>query len=518
MIHRELLIGGVFLGGECDQGIGKEVSRNPYNMTLVGTSAEAGAPEVEAAIVAATDAFSTWRKSTGAERAPILRRIAELIRERTPELELLAADEIGKPVALARGELIRTALTFELAAEIAEQASTKEVDLAYDPRSRAPLSCALPMPGSEAVAAEERGRGRGDEEAIPAYTAQIARFPIGPILCITPYNWPFNLAAHKVAPALAAGNTVILKGSSAAPLCSLSLARIIHEAGCPPGVLNAIQTVPPLAEKMATDPRIAMVSFTGSPAVGWHLKKLCSDKRVALELGGDAYAVVCEDAELDRAAKRCAAGGFAYAGQICISVQHVVAHESVYDDLRERLIQETEETKFGNPREEHCVCGPLITPEAALKVMEWIEESEQRGSEVLVGGNRIGNIVEPTLIEMPERWDGEPPRISCEEVFGPIITLSRYSDFGEVIERINRGRYGIHTGVFTTDQQRIQQAFNELEVGGVVIGDGPNIRFDALPYGGVKQSGFGREGVRFAYEEMTEWKSLVTASDQVRKA
>lgn len=478
MIHRELLIDGLFLGGECDQQTPKQVVRSPHNMTIVGSAAEAGPAAVEAAIEAAARAFATYRHSPRHERQGLLRRIAASLRERRAELAMLAAEEIGKPITWAGAELDRSALTFDLAADLLDDFGSISMPVDYDPR------------------------GVG-------HTCLAERFPIGPILCITPYNWPFNLAAHKIAPALAAGNTVILKGSPAASLCTLTLARLVHEAGCPPGVLNAVNCEPELAEALATDPRVAMVSFTGSPAVGWHLKRLCAEKRVALELGGDAYAIVCDDADLDWAAQRCALGGYGYAGQVCIAVQHVLADTRVYEPLRDRLVAATKATPHGDPREAKCVCGPMISPEAAIRAAEWVSEAVEAGAEVLAGGKRIGNAMEPTLVEFPDRWSGTVPRLAREEVFGPVLTLSRFDSFEQALARVNSSAYGIQTGIFTRDLRRAEQAFRTLEVGGVVVGDFPTLRFDSLPYGGVKRSGFGREGVRFAYEEMTEWRVLI---------
>lgn len=478
MLHRELLVGGHFLGGECDQGVGKQVVRNPYDHTIVGSAAEAGVAEVEAALDAAARAFATWRISPRSERQKLLRRVATLVRERKPELAALAADEIGKPVTWAQAELDRCALTFDLAADLLSSYGRESMPVDFDPR------------------------GVG-------VSAVVERFPIGPILCITPYNWPFNLAAHKIAPALAAGNTVVLKGSGAASLCTLSLARLIHEAGCPPGVLNAVNCTPELAERMATDGRIAMVSFTGSPAVGWHLKQLCAEKRVSLELGGDASAIVMPDADLDWVVERCALAAYGYAGQVCISVQHVLCHEGVAGTVRDKLIAATRTTRHGDPKDPACVCGPLISPEAGVRVEEWIAEAVASGATLLTGGGRVGNIIEPTLIEFPPTWAGDPPRLAREEVFGPIATFTSFSNFDEALQRVNASAYGIHTGLFTRDLDLVERAFRELEVGGVVVGDAPNLRFDNLPYGGVKRSGFGREGVRYAFDEMTELKTLV---------
>ena len=475
MIHAEMLIAGHFVGGPCDQATGKVVVKNPYDASVVGTAAEGGLGELRGCLDAAWDAFKFWRHSPLAERQRLLRRIAELVRERREELVELLALEVGKPVVWGRGEVDRMAITFELAAVELESWGLSDVALDSDPRGK-------------------------------DYAAHIARFPIGPILCIVPYNWPFNLAAHKIAPALATGNTIILKPSPLAPISTLTLARLIHEAGCPHGVLNAWLGPDAVIERVSHDPRCRMVSFTGSPAVGWKVKQsLPPDKKVTLELGGNGFAVVCGDADLDWATDRCALGGYGYAGQVCIAVQHVLAENRVYGQVREMLVQKTNNCKWGDSRAEDTVCGPMISSEAANRVEDWIREAVAGGAQVIAGGGREGNVVKPTLLE------NLPPnvKLSNEEVFGPVLTVAPFSSLESALSHINVGKYGIHAGIFTHDEAKVDQAFRELEVGGVVVNDYPTLRFDTLPYGGVKQSGFGREGVRYAMDEMTEWKSLV---------
>ena len=325
-------------------------------------------------------------------------------------------------------------------------------------------------------------------------------------MAIVPYNWPFNLAAHKLAPALAVGNTVILKPSPLAPISTLTLARLIHEAGCPPGVVNAWNGPDQVIEKVSHDPRCRMVSFTGSPAVGWRVKKdLPPDKKVTLELGGNGMAMICKGADLDWATNRIVAGGYGYAGQVCIAVQHVLVDECVYEEVKTHLIAKTQSCPWGDPQDEKTVCGPMINSTAADRVEEWIDEAVTGGANLIAGGGREGNIVLPTLLE------GVPKSVKLygEEVFGPVLTLEEFSSKEQAFARIQDSKYGIHVGIFTPDQALFDEAFRTLEVGGVVANDYPTLRFDNLPYGGVKQSGFGREGVRFAMEEMTEWKSLV---------
>ncbi|MBV6457361.1 MAG: NADP-dependent glyceraldehyde-3-phosphate dehydrogenase [Fimbriimonadaceae bacterium] len=472
--HAELLINGTFLGGPCDGAIGKSQSYSPYDGKLVGIWAEAGWGECDAAIASSVEAGRSWRCSTGKERADLLARISRRLHDDRSLLAELMALEVGKPISMGLAEVDRAVHTFALAAGLATESGATRQDLSYD----------------------ERGLN---------YHAEVIRQPRGVLLGITPYNWPVNLAAHKIAPALAGGNTVVLKGSGQAGLCSLTLARLIHECDCPHGVLNAVQCASPLAEKMALDPRIDAVSFTGSPKVGWHLKELLPRKHVTLELGGDAFAVVDESADLEAACKRIAFGAFGYAGQICIKVQHVLVHRSRYEDAKAILRDLTEATPIGDPRDPSTVCGPVISSDAADRIEEWVAEATAAGAEILAGGNRIGNVIEPTLMaQCPETV-----RLGCDEVFGPVLTLDPFDDFNQALDRVNHSRYGIHAGVFSIREDRIEASIERLQVVGVVINDVPTVRFDSLPYGGVKNSGFGLEGVRFAYEELTQPKSVV---------
>lgn len=473
MIHRELLIGGHFVGGECDRSVGKLVLRSPWDDAVVGTAAEGGWQEMNSALEFARDALPSLRELGVQGRQGLLRQIALLVRERKNELAELLCDEVGKPIVWAEGEVSRLSLTFDLSADQLDAWGPVDVDLVYDPRG-------------------------------VDYTAWYSRFPRGVILGIVPYNWPYNLAAHKIAPALATGNTVVLKPSDLAPLSTLTLARLIHEAGCPYGALNAVVCPPAIVEKAARDPRVAMVSFTGSPQVGWHLKRLLAEKPVTLELGGDAYAIVLDDADLEWAAQRVVNGAFGYAGQICISVQHVLVHSGIYEPFRERLVRLVEDCPAGNPRDRLTVCGPLITATAAERVMDVLNEAVSMGGTLLAGGTRSGRLVTPTLIEDVPKTS----HLASEEVFGPVLTLRGFEDVSEAFASVNQSRYGIHCGVFTSSPSLQQRAFEELEVGGVVINDFPTLRFDALPYGGMRRSGFGREGVRFAMEEMTELRSF----------
>lgn len=475
MLHREMLINGHFVGGDCDQAVPKAVIKAPYDRKVVGTAAEGGWNELRIAIESADDAFKTWRKSPRRERQALLRRIASAVRERTDELVEILSKEVGKPVASSRGEVMRLALTFDYAADL------------------------LTTWGQESMPVDMDPRGDG-------YRCTVDRFPIGAIFCIVPYNWPYNLAAHKIAPALATGNTVVIKPSPLAPLSTYTLARIIHEAGCPPGVVNALLCEPDVAEKGLRDPRIKMLSFTGSAPVGWHLKEVLSDKKVTLELGGDASAILCEDADFGWAIPRVVAGAYAYAGQVCISIQHVLIHESRYAEAKHLLIEQTKACKTGDPMDAEVVCGPLISEKAADKVEAFLQEATGKGAVILAGGKRSGNLIEPTLVEnVPDEV-----KLSCEEVFGPVLTLRSYTHLDEAFALVNSSPYGIHAGIFTHDLRLAERAFQALDVGGVIVNDYPTLRFDNMPYGGVKRSGFGREGVRYAMDDMTEPKVMLT--------
>jgi acyl-CoA reductase-like NAD-dependent aldehyde dehydrogenase len=474
MTHCELLIDGFFIGGPCDQATGKQVVRAPFDGHIVGTAAEGGFTELRGCVDAAHEAFQTWRRSPRRERQRLLRNIASLVRERREELVDLLTHEVGKPIVWSRGEVDRLTLTFDLAADEVSWYGLEAMPVDFDPR--------------------------GD-----GVRCTVERFPLGVVFCIVPYNWPFNLAAHKIAPALATGNTVVLKPSPLAPLSTLTLARLIHEAGCPPGVINAWNGPTQAVEKVLPDPRIKMLSFTGSVPVGWSLKEKFADRRIVLELGGDASVIVAADADLEWATKRIIAGGYGYAGQVCIAVQHVLVERAVYDGMRQRLTEATLTCPTGDPTDEATVCGPLINEAAAEKVQAMVEEAVTAGATVLAGGKRSGALYQPTLVE-------NVPSSTClahEEVFGPVLTLQPFDHFADTVARVNASPYGIQAGVFTRDPDQAEFAFRELQVGGVVINDYPTLRFDNMPYGGVKRSGFGREGVRYAMDEMTEPKTLL---------
>ncbi|MEZ5162176.1 MAG: aldehyde dehydrogenase family protein [Fimbriimonadaceae bacterium] len=297
----------------------------------------------------------------------------------------------------------------------------------------------------------------------------------------------------------------MVKAPSTGTLSTLLLGRIIKESGCPDGVVNVINCVPALAEKAALDPRIKMLSFTGSPKVGWMLKEKLPRKKVALELGGDATAILTETADLDHAIKKLIPSAFGYAGQICISTQHILVHDSLYEQAKELLIEATNNCPTGNPTDENVICGPVINDDSADRIMEWIDEAESQGATVLAGGQRTGRVIEPVLIESVTR----KMRLGCQEVFGPVVTLNRYSTDQEAIDWINASEFGIHHAVFSADREQVDRFYQEIECGGLIVNDAPSLRFDAMPYGGVKNSGYGREGIIYTMQEMTEPKAII---------
>lgn len=386
--------------------------------------------------------------------------------------------EVGKPITWARAEVDRAALTFELAASLACDSAVS--DVSYDPRGA-------------------------------NFSAEVHRVPLGVVLAITPYNWPFNLAAHKIAPALALGNVVILKGSEMASLCTLTLARILHECGTPAGVVQALNIDLPLAKRLVVDPRIDKISFTGSAAVGWGLRGAIGSTRLTLELGGNAFALVDADADLDAVVARLVPSAFGYAGQVCISAQNVLAHQSVFEALKARLTAAASQIEVTDPRAEEALCGPMITAVAAARANERVQAAVAAGAKVLMGSEPNGNRMPPTLLEIADfaLAQRNDMFLASEEVFAPVLTISPVPSLDEALRIVNQGRYGIHTAIFTQDEGLIECAAQALKVGGIVVNDAPSIRFDGLPYGGEKASGLGREGTASAVHEYTRPLTVV---------
>jgi acyl-CoA reductase-like NAD-dependent aldehyde dehydrogenase len=448
--------------------------RSPYNGELVGRVAMADRAALEAAIQAAVTSFETTRKMPAYERIRILKQVARGLEERKEEFARLIALEAGKPIKTARGEVDRAVFTFS-------------------------------------IAAEEAGRITGEflpldvQEFTKGHWGVVRRFPIGPIAAITPFNFPLNLVAHKLAPAIAAGCSIVLKPAPQTPLTALLLGRMITEAGWPAGALNVLPLSNDDAALMVSDDRLKVLSFTGSTAVGWELKAKAGKKRVLLELGGNAGVIIHSDGDITYAMERCAVAGFAHAGQSCISVQRILVHRPVFERFLTGFVERTRKLKVGDPLDEATDVGPVIRESDAIRAVEWIEEAVKGGAKVVCGGKRCGTIVEPTILT------GSTPqmRVNCTEVFAPVKTVEPYDDFDESLRRINDTQYGLQAGVFTRDAVQIFRGFEELQVGGVIVGDVPTFRIDNMPYGGTKDSGMGREGLRYAIEEFTEQKLLV---------
>jgi acyl-CoA reductase-like NAD-dependent aldehyde dehydrogenase len=400
--------------------------------------------------------------------------VAQSTTERKQEFATTLAQEAGKPIKAARIEVERAAFTFNIAAEEATRIYGEY----------------LPLDWQESTA------GRW---------GLVRRFPLGPVAGITPFNFPLNLVAHKVAPAIAAGCTMVLKPAPQTPLSALLLAETIQQAGWPDGALNVLPLSNEDAGLLVSDDRLKMISFTGSAAVGWQIKKNSGKKKVVLELGGNAGVIVHGDADLAYAADRCVVGGFAYAGQTCISVQRILVERSAFSRFTDLLLAGVQKLKSGDPLDESTDLGPLIRESDALRAADWVQEAVRSGAKLLYGGRRTGSVLEPTVLT------GTRPdmKVNCQEIFAPVVTVEPYDDFEAALRQINHSPYGLQAGLFTRDARLIFRAYEELEVGGLMAGDVPSFRIDHMPYGGIKDSGLGREGLRYAIEEMTEQKLLV---------
>ncbi len=461
------------IGGKWKRSSQKVEVINPYNHQVVGITYHASSEDVEAAMAAAVEGFEEMRHLPAFRRAEVLRRISEGLSGRKEEVARMITLESGKPITDARVEVNRAVNTFQVASEEAKRLEGEVIPLDL-------------MPGSE---------GR---------TGITRRVPIGPIVGISPFNFPLNLVAHKIAPALASGNSIILKPAPKTPLTALLLAEIIASVGVPEGAVSIFLCENSEAEKMALDPRMKVLSFTGSAAVGWHLKARASKKRVILELGGNAGVIVHTGADIDFAAQRCAVGGFSYAGQVCISVQRIFVQEEIYPKFLDRFIPKIQSLKVGDPLDEKTEMVSMIDTKAAERAEGWIREAASHGAKILTGGKRVGSLLEPTVIAetTPEM------AVNCEEVFAPIVTVTPYRHLDEAIHQVNHSAYGLQAGFFGSEIKDVFLAFDRIDVGGLIINDVPTYRIDHMPYGGMKDSGFGREGLRYAIEEMTELKFM----------
>jgi glyceraldehyde-3-phosphate dehydrogenase (NADP+) len=450
---------------------------SPYDGRIVGESPISTRADAESSVAAAHEAFAATRLLPSHERYRILRAIQDGIAARRDEFARCIADEAGKPIRDARVEVDRAVLVFSLAADEARRIGGEVLPLDLNAASNGRLGITR-------------------------------RFPCGVVAGITPFNFPLNLVAHKVAPAFAAGCPLILKPAEKTPLTALKLTEVVRESGWPEGGFAVLtpETPAEIGNLLATDERITVFSFTGSARVGWDLKAKANRKRVILELGGNAAVIVEPDADLDFAVSRCVVGGFANAGQVCISVQRIFVHRTVFDTFTARYVEGVKALKVGDPADEATDIGPMITGAACEQAEKWVAEAIQGGATVLLQGNRTLNtsLLSPTILT-----GTQPTMAVCrEEVFAPVVVVEPYDDFEAALASVNNSRYGLQAGVFTRDVNKLFRAFEVLRVGGVIGNDVPQYRVDNMPYGGEKDSGFGREGIRYAIEEMTELRLL----------
>jgi len=470
MTVKRVLINGEW--SDCSESIDV---RAPYSGETVATVGSASADDIERAVSAASTAATLMRRQARFQLARGLRRIAEGIERRKEEFARTIAVESGKPIKLARGEAERAISTFSYAAGEAERFVGEVVPIDTQPN----------------------GRDR---------VGQTMWVPRGVIYGITPFNFPLNLVAHKVAPALASGNSIIIKPSPRTPLTSLLLGEVFLDSGLPKSALQVVPMDVKYIEAVLNDPRISMISFTGSSDVGWKLRNAAGNKAVALELGGNAPVIIDDSAHVESSVSKCVTGAFAYSGQVCISVQRIFVHYSIFDDWTSRFVTSAESLKTGDPLAEDTQISVMIDEAAAARAERWVNEAVDNGARLLTGGHRRGSMLEPTILTgtQPEM------RVVAEEIFAPVAVVESFSDFAGAVQAANHGKYGLQAGVFTSSLENSRLAARELEYGGVTINDVPTFRVDNMPYGGIKNSGSGREGVRYAMEEMCERRLIVS--------
>ena len=466
----------IYLAGEFVRAGSPLEVRDPATGDLVATTWQAGPDELERATAAAVEAFAKTRRLASYERRDALTHVATRIDGDVDELAELLSRESGKPIRDAKVEVSRAALTFRTAGEEALRINGEWLPLDWT--------------------AANRGR-----------SGIVRRFPIGPVAGISPFNFPINLAAHKVAPAIAAGCSIVLKPPSKDPLIMLRVAQYLDETNLPKGAVSILPMDRPTGDRMVADDRFKLLSFTGSPSVGWKMKGEAGKKKVVLELGGNAGAIVDETADLDWAVARLVFGAFAYSGQVCISVQRIYVVASIFEDFQRRFVEKVRQLKLGSPLDPATDVGPMVDAKAVTRTREWVNEAIQRGARALTGGEPDGLFYSPTvLVDVPK-----DARVCGEEVFAPVVNLFPVADFAEAIAQINDSQFGLQCGVFTNDLERTLLAHDELEVGGIIVNDIPTWRTDPMPYGGVKDSGLGREGLRWSIEDMTEPRLLAFA-------
>ncbi len=464
----------MYIGGEFADSAQKLEVFNPYNNEKIAETFLAGKDELEKAIQKGKAVEEELKNFPVYKRFEILREISDKIKANADHLALVLAQESGKPMRYAKGEIARAAQTFLVAAEEAKRLPKEYFSIDWTPA------------------------GVGKE-------GFVKYFPIGLVAAIAPFNFPLNLSVHKLAPAIAAGNPIILKPARSTPLSVLELAKIIDQTDLPKGAVSILPMDRVAGNLLVTDERFKMLTFTGSPEVGWQMKQNAGTKKVLLELGGNAGVIVSKHADIDLAVKKCMVGAFAYSGQVCIHVQRIYVQRAVFDVFTNRMIEETKKLKSGDPEKDDTEISVMIDQANADRVESWVNDAKDDGAKILFGGKKYGAFFEPTIIT-----NTKPEMNVCRlEIFGPVITVEPFEEFADAVNEINNSEYGLQAGVFTSHTIEVNYAFNNLEVGGIIIDDVPTFRVDHMPYGGVKNSGLGREGVKYSIQEMMEPRLLV---------
>ena len=458
----------------------KCIIKNRFNDEIIGEVSLASENDIQQAINKAVSAQKKWSKKPLFEKVKTLLKIGDMLSSHKEELAKMITYETGKPISLSMSEVDRTVSVFTMTASTL---LTIKDDL---------ISLDVGLNGLNRY-------------------ALIRRFPIGTILSITPYNFPLILLAHKVAPALAMGNSIISKPAPQCPIVNIMFGKLLYEAGIEDGSLSVLPCENKIAELLVNDDNFSMLSFTGSTVVGWYLKSICGKKRVSMEFGGNAAVVIEPECNSPKIASRVAFGAFAHAGQICISIQRIYIHKRIYSSFKEELLKAAAKVVVGNPNNTETLVGPMIDDKAIIKCNEWVSEAVENGGKVLCGGKQDGKFYLPTLIEdVPKKC-----KLFSEEVFAPIALLYSYDNFEEVLNEVNDSKYGLQAGIYTSNIHKANSAYEELNVGGVLINDVPTFRIDTYPYGGVKDSGLGREGTLYTIDEMSEKKTMIVNNNQL---
>jgi len=464
----------IYIGGEFRETENILNVINPFDDSLVAQTYLGSASNLDEAIDIALLRMAELRSMPSYKKFQILNKVADLLTEQKLELTKVLSLESAKPYKYSTGEIERAIQTFRIAAEEAKRLPKEYIDIDWTPA----------------------GEGK---EGVVKY------FPVGLIAGISPFNFPLNLAVHKIAPAIAAGCPIILKPSSSTPLSTLELAKIVDKTDLPKGALSIIPMDRKTGNLMVSDPRINLLSFTGSPEVGWKMKQEAGKKKVLLELGGNAGVLVTETANIDKAVKKCINGAYAYSGQVCIHAQRIFVHSKIFEKFIERFTRETMELKSGDPIRPDTDISVMIDEANAIRVEGWIREAVDDGAKLVLGGTRKGSYVEPTVLTQTS----PDMKVCAMEVFGPVVVIEQFEEFHSAIDSVNQGKFGLQAGVFTNHIDEMNLAFQNLDVGGVIINDVPTFRVDHMPYGGVKDSGLGREGVKYAIQDMMEPKIMV---------